>query len=49
MLDVGGVLAFDDIGYPPVQKVGLGFGLGIGLGSGLGGGLGRGGGGQGLG
>lgn len=20
MLDVGGVLAFDDIGYPPVQK-----------------------------
>ena len=23
MLDVGGVLAFDDIGYPPVQKVGL--------------------------
>ena len=32
MLDVGGVLAFDDIGYPPVQKVGLGFGLGLGLG-----------------
>lgn len=31
MLDVGGVLAFDDIGYPPVQKVGLGLGLGLGL------------------
>ena len=32
MLDVGGVLAFDDIGYPPVQKVGLGLGPGLGLG-----------------
>ena len=32
MLDVGGVLAFDDIGYPPVQKVGSGLGLGLGLG-----------------